>query len=132
MSGFLGTYHVNLDEKGRLNVPSKFRAILENSYGPQLITVVMRDYLVVFPEKEWEKNESKLENLSGLSEKDREEMRQYYARASECEVKSGKILIPQSQREAVGLTKELVLVGMSKTFEIWASERWKASGLNRL
>lgn len=131
MSGFLGTYTVSLDEKGRINVPSKFKVILENAYGPQLITVVMGHYLVVFPQREWEKNENKLEGLSGLSPQDRDEMRQYYARASECEVKSGKVLIPQFQREAAGLSKELVLVGMSKTFEIWAASRWKSAAPGR-
>ncbi len=39
---------------------------------------------------------------------------------------SGKILIPQNQREIAGLEKEIALVGMSKTFEIWSKDRWDA------
>lgn len=131
MSGFLGTYSVNLDEKGRINVPAKFKSILESHYGPQMVLVVMDDYLAVFPQREWESNEEKLSNLSGLSPDDRNEMRKYYSRASEGELKSGKLLIPQNQRDSIGLAKEVVLVGMSKTFEIWSSDRWKASSMER-
>ncbi len=124
MNGFLGTYTVNMDDKGRLNVPSKFKAILERFYDPQMVICVMDNFLIAFPQKEWQVNEEKLNSLSGLDREDRQKMREFYSRASECEMKSGKMLIPQLQREAAGLNKEVVLVGMSKTFEIWAGDRW--------
>jgi len=124
MNGFLGTYTINLDEKGRINVPAKFKTILDKSYDSQMVVCVMDDFLIAFPQKEWQINEEKLSGLSGLDREDRSKMREFYSRASECELKSGKILIPQNQRDAAGLNKEVVLVGMSKTFEIWAVERW--------
>ena len=124
MSGFLGTYHVNLDEKGRINVPSKLRAILEREYDPNLVLCVMDDFLIAFPQKEWEINEEKMSALSAFDTKDRNRLREFYSRASECNMKSGKILIPPNQREMAGLNKEVALVGMSKTFEIWAKDRW--------
>ncbi len=127
MNGFLGTYTVNMDEKGRLNVPSKFKAILERFYDPQMVVCVMDNFLIAFPQREWQVNEEKLNSLSGLDREDRQKMREFYSRASECELKSGKLLIPQLQREAAGLNKEVVLVGMSKTFEIWAGDRWSQS-----
>ena len=116
-----------MDEKGRLNVPSKFKAILERFYDPQMVICVMDNFLIAFPQKEWQVNEEKLNSLSGLDREDRQKMREFYSRASECEMKSGKMLIPQLQREAAGLNKEVVLVGMSKTFEIWAGDRWSQS-----
>lgn len=125
MSGFLGTYHVNLDEKGRINVPSKLRAILEHEYDPNLVLCVMDEFLIAFPQKEWDSNEEKLSHLSAFESEDRNRLRQFYSRASECAMKSGKILIPSNQREIAGLNKEVVLVGMSKTFEIWAQDRWE-------
>lgn len=127
MNGFLGTYTVNMDDKGRLNVPSKFKAILERFYDPQMVICVMDNFLIAFPQKEWQVNEEKLNSLSGLDREDRQKMREFYSRASECEMKSGKMLIPQLQREIAGLNKEVVLVGMSKTFEIWAGDRWSQS-----
>ncbi len=129
MNGFLGTYNISLDDKGRLNVPVKFRATLEKEYGPHLVICVMDDFLIVFPQKEWSDNEGKLSGLNAFDKEDRNRLREFYAAAAECEIKSGKILVPAQQREAAGLTKEAILVGMSKTFEIWASDRWvKASG----
>ena len=125
MNGFLGTYSISLDDKGRINVPAKFRAILEKEYGPHLVVCVMEDFLVMFPQQEWANNEQKLSHLEAFEKKDRDRLREFYARAAECEIKSGKILIPQHQREAAGLEKEAVLVGMSKTFEIWAPDRWE-------
>ena len=124
MNGFLGTYNISLDDKGRLNVPAKFRATLEKEYGPHLVVCVMDGFLIVFPQNEWATNEEKLSHLNAFDKGDRNRLREFYAGATECEIKSGKILLPANQREAAGLKKDAVLVGMSKTFEIWAPDRW--------
>ncbi|MFQ5450184.1 MAG: division/cell wall cluster transcriptional repressor MraZ [Nitrospinaceae bacterium] len=129
MNGFLGTYNINLDDKGRFNVPAKFRVLLEKDYGPHLVICVMDNFLIVFPQREWAENENKLSDLNAFDKEDRTRLREFYSRASECEMKSGKILIQAHQRDMAGLKKESVLVGMSKTFEIWSQERWaKTSG----
>ncbi|MBT6346791.1 MAG: cell division/cell wall cluster transcriptional repressor MraZ, partial [Nitrospina sp.] len=65
MNSFLGTYNISLDDKGRLNVPAKFRGALEQS-GPQLVVCVMDNYLVVFPQNEWAENETKLSELNAF------------------------------------------------------------------
>jgi MraZ protein len=126
INGFLGTHHLTLDEKGRINVPAKFRAVLEREENVNLVMVVMDRFLIVFPQHEWTANEAKMNNLSAFDREDRDRLREYYARAAECEMKSGKVLVPGTQRETAGLTREVVLVGMSKTFEIWSRDRWEA------
>ena len=123
MNGFLGTYSVSLDDKGRLNVPSKFKGLLERD-SPQLVICVMSGFLIVFPQREWAANEEKLYHLNAFDKSDRTRLREFYSRATECEMKSGKILIPAAQREAAGLKKEVMIVGMSKTFELWAPDRF--------
>jgi len=123
MSSFLGTYNISLDEKGRFNVPAKFRGTLEQS-GPHLVVCAMEPFLVVFPQKEWAENEEKLSTLNAFNKEDRTRLREFYSRATDCEMKSGKILLPLNLRDIAGLKKEAVLVGMSKTFEIWSPERW--------
>ena len=123
MSSFLGTYNISLDEKGRFNVPAKFRGTLEQS-GPQLVVCAMEPFLVVFPQKEWAENEEKLSTLNAFNKEDRTRLREFYSRATDCEMKSGKILLPLNLRDIAGLKKEAVLVGMSKTFAIWSPERW--------
>ena len=123
MSSFLGTYNISLDEKGRFNVPAKFRGTIDQS-GPQLVVCAMEPFLVVFPQKEWAENEEKLSTLNAFNKEDRTRLREFYSRATDCEMKSGKILLPLNLRDIAGLKKEAVLVGMSKTFEIWSPERW--------
>ena len=127
MSSFLGTYNISLDEKGRFNVPAKFRGTLDQS-GPQLVVCAMAPVLVVFPQKEWAENEEKLSTLNAFNKEDRTRLREFYSRATDCEMKSGKILLPLNLRDIAGLKKEAVLVGMSKTFEIWSPERWGRQG----
>ena len=127
MSGFLGTYNISLDEKGRFNVPAKFRGTLDQS-GPQLVVCAMEPFLVVFPQKEWAENEEKLSTLNAFNKEDRTRLREFYSRATDCEMKSGKILLPLNLRDIAGLKKEAVLVGMSKNFEIWSPERWGRQG----
>ena len=124
MNGFLGTYSVSLDDKGRFNVPVKFKVLLEQG-SPQLVVCVMDGFLIVFPQQEWGSNEEKLNHLNAFDKTDRTRLREFYAGATECEIKSGKILIPATQRLAAGLKKEVLIVGMSKTFELWDPGRWK-------
>ncbi len=123
MPGFLGSYNISIDDKGRVTIPSKFRAVLEKKYGLDLVVSFKGDYLLIFPEKEWEVNEENQRNYNAFDEENRNKMRRYYEMSSDCEVKSGKILIPANLREAAGLKKDVVLIGMSRTFEIWDKDR---------
>mgnify|MGYP001239352295 CR=1 FL=1 len=128
MNGFLGTYYVNLDDKGRANVPAKFRIVLEGHNNPNVVVCMMDNYLIVFPQREWLLNEEKLNDLSAFNKEDRSRLREFYSRADECELKSGKLLVQSSLRKMAGLSKEAVLVGMSRTFEIWSRNRWEEAG----
>ncbi len=123
MPGFLGSYNISIDDKGRITIPSKFRAVLEKKYGLDLVVSLKGDYLLIFPEKEWEVNEENQRNINAFDEENRKSMRRYYEMSSDCEVKSGKILIPANLREAAGLKKDVILIGMSRTFEIWDKDR---------
>jgi MraZ protein len=125
MNGFLGTYYVNLDDKGRANVPAKFRSILEKDNNLNMVVCVMDDFLIVFPQDEWKLNEEKMNDLSAFDTADRNRLREFYSRADECEMKSGKVLVPSRLRKMAELNKEVVLVGMSRTFEIWSKDRWE-------
>lgn len=125
MNGFLGTYSISIDDKGRFTVPSKFRNILETEYGPQLVISEMDGYLVVFPQQEWSIIKEKWGDFNELSSESRREKRKVFARAGECEMKSGgKILIQSNLRELAGLKKEALLIGMTKSFEIWSPENY--------
>jgi len=128
---FLGTTPIILDDKGRFNVPSRIKSTLDRKYNSNLIIFVKENYLIISPQNEWIESKKDWEKLNTFDDDDgkRKKMRKVLSRASECQMKSGKILIPANQRQDVGLVKEAVLVGMSNTFEIWSKEQWeKESG----
>lgn len=128
---FLGTTPIILDDKGRFNVPSRIKSTLDRKYNSNLIIFVKENYLIISPQNEWIESKKDWEKLNTFDDNDgkRKKMRKVLSRASECQMKSGKILIPANQRQDVGLVKEAVLVGMSNTFEIWSKEQWeKESG----
>ncbi|MEZ0344076.1 MAG: division/cell wall cluster transcriptional repressor MraZ [Caldimicrobium sp.] len=118
---FRGKFKHNLDEKGRLSLPSKFREVLRVRYGTEtLIITNMPECLVVYPVSEWKKLEERLLNLPFGMREAREFLRYFLGSAEECEPdKQGRILIPQTLREEIQVEREVVLLGMLTYFEIW-------------
>lgn len=118
----LGEYRHNVDTKGRVSLPSKFRTDLGQYY---VITKGLDDCLFVYSKKEWETFENKLKQLPLTSEDARTFTRFFFGGASECEVdKQGIINIPQVLREYANIKKDVVIVGVSTRVEIWDSEKW--------
>ena len=125
MIGFSGTYHISIDEKGRINVPAKIKTTLEQKYDADLVMYVKDKYIAIFPEKEWLVNVEKYNHLNAFEDEGRETLRKLYAQAEECKIRSGKILIPAALRERVYLSREAVLVGVNTSFEIWPKDSWE-------
>ena len=118
----LGEYRHNVDTKGRVSVPSKFRADLGQSF---VVTKGLDNCLFVYSKKEWETFENKLKEPPLTHNDARSFMRFFFAGATECEVdKQGRINIPQVLREYAGIKKDVVIVGVSTRAEIWDSSNW--------
>lgn len=119
----LGEFKHNLDLKGRIAVPAKFRGKL---IGGAIITRGLDKCLFVFNVKEWEVLAQKLIALPLAQANSRAFVRLMLAGAMDVEVdKQGRILIPDYLREYAGLKKEAVVAGLYNRFEIWDSENWK-------
>lgn len=119
----LGEYRHNLDSKGRIAVPAKFRAKLS---AGAIITRGLDRCLFVFSGKEWEVLAQKLIALPLAAANSRAFVRLMLAGAMDVELdKQGRILIPDYLREYSGLKKEAILVGLYNRIEIWDSEAWK-------
>ena len=119
----IGQYTHTIDDKNRVSLPAKFRAIL----GKKLIlTPGLDKCLFLFTEAEWKKVSSKLsENSSLLSADMRSFTRFMYGGASEAEVDSiGRILIPDFLKERSGLGSKAVLIGVQNRVEIWNESSW--------
>ena len=115
-----GEYFPNIDQKGRMNFPSKLRDGLGERF---YITRWMEPCLVVFSEEEWElickKIKSQPFSLSGDAQR--------YLSTNACLVepdKQGRVSIPQNLRERAGITKEVAVIGVLDRAEIWDKERW--------
>lgn len=118
----LGEYRHNLDTKGRVSVPSKFRDDLGQSF---VITKGLDNCLFVYSKAEWQNFEEKLNTLPITNQEARSFKRFFFSGATECEVdKQGRVNIPQILREYAQLQKDVVIVGLSNRAEIWNNENW--------
>lgn len=124
---FRGAVKFNLDVKGRMAIPAKFRRLLEICCeGRVVVTVDHAEHcLQMYPESEWEQVERKLVSLPSLDPKVRQLKRILMGNAAECEMdKNGRILLPSKLREYANLEKEVVMSGQGNKFEIWDETAW--------
>ncbi len=123
---FRGRYENNIDPKGRISIPARFREILLQKYDDPRVFVTNFDFcLLVFPYSEWIELENKASKFSMFNKESRAFIRFFFSSAAECSLDNqGRILIPQSLRKYAGLEKEVVLLGALKKIEIWDRKRW--------
>lgn len=122
----IGEYQHNIDIKGRVAVPAKFRDDLGSQF---YITKGLDDCLFVLPLSEWSRLEEKIRAMP--ISKARGLQRFFFSGAAEVQPdKQGRILIPQQLREHAKLNKEITLIGTLNRVEIWDSEKWKEFNSN--
>lgn len=120
----MGEYHHNIDAKGRLAIPARFREGLGERF---VATKGLDNCLFVFPMDEWTRLEEKLKALPFTRADARAFVRFFFAGAAECELDAqGRILIPEHLRTYAKLEKECVILGVSNRVEIWAKSEWEA------
>ena len=118
---FSGKAYHNVDAKGRLFIPAVYREELGNQF---IVAKGFSDpYLVVYPMREWESLIAKIDAL-GLDKDVRAMKRYIMMSANQTEMDTqGRIVLTKEHREFAGLEKEVLIVGMSNTLEIWDSSR---------
>ncbi len=120
---FIGEFQHNLDNKGRIAVPAKFRNKLT---GGAIVTRGLDHCLFVFTNKDWEVLAQKLIALPLAQANSRAFARLMLAGAVDAELdKQGRILIPDYLREYAGLKKQTTVAGLYNRIEIWDSEVWR-------
>ena len=119
---FMGEYHHNIDEKGRLIMPSKFRYDLGENF---IVTRGIDSCLFVYPKETWNKLTSKLNELSFTKKDVRSFQRFFLSAATLSEFdKQGRINIPTPLADYAYLTKECVVIGVNDRIEIWSKENF--------
>ncbi|MGF3066726.1 division/cell wall cluster transcriptional repressor MraZ [Facklamia sp. P12945] len=119
----MGEYQHNIDSKGRLIMPAKFRPELGSTF---IVTRGLDGCLFGYPMNAWETIEEKLKQLP-LAKKDaRKFTRFFYSAATEVEIdKQGRINLPKNLIEFAKIDKECRVIGVSDRIEIWSSELWE-------
>jgi MraZ protein len=120
---FLGEYEHNLDDKGRLAVPARFREDLGDGV---VITRGFDRCLMGFPRAVWTRLAEQVSNLSLGQGEARNLRRLLFSGAADIMLdRQGRILIPQNLREYAGLGEQVIVAGLNTHFEIWSNERWQ-------
>lgn len=120
--GMTNTYYHNIDAKGRINFPAKFREVLGESFW---IARGMGDkHLTVYSQKQWEQISEEVEAVPGIQG---EKLRRWlFSGAVEVTPdKQGRIILPQALRKFASLDKDVVVIGAGNKAEIWDQERWE-------
>jgi MraZ protein len=120
---FIGEYGHNLDDKGRLAVPKKFRPDLSKG---AVVTRGLDNCLFLYTNEEWEKLAEKLANLPFAQANTRAFARLMLAGAMDVSMdKQGRVIIPEYLRTFAGLTKNVVVAGLYNRLELWDQEKWE-------
>jgi MraZ protein len=123
---FRGISTINLDEKGRLTIPTRYREQLTDLTTTVVVTIDTQDQcLLLYTIEEWEHIEKKIEQLPALDHSARRVQRLLIGHATELEVDNNfRLLLPPELRAYANLAKQIKLVGQGRKFEIWDSEVW--------
>ena len=119
---FIGEYQHNLDAKGRIIVPSKFRDELHTTF---ILTRGLDGCLTIYSLKQWEKMFEEVDKLPTTKKAARQYVRMLTSTATECTLDNqGRIQIPSFLSKPVNISKECVVIGSNDHIEIWDKSTW--------
>lgn len=126
---FRGNNPINLDVKGRLAIPARYRdALMAQCSGCLVATIDIQDKcLFVYPLPEWEKIEAQISALPTFNPTTRRLQRLLIGHARELELDgNGRVLIPPELRAYAEIDKKTMLVGQGRRFELWDLDSWNS------
>ncbi len=123
---FQGASALSLDAKGRMNIPARHRdALSVQCEGRVTLTKHPHGCLLLFPRPVWEQHREQIANWPMSA---RAWQRIFLGNACDVEMDSaGRILISPELRNAVGLTRDVMLLGMGSHFEVWDAAKLEES-----
>lgn len=124
---FRGLSQLSLDAKGRMSLPSRYRERLQSYCQGELVLTVdpAGGCLWIYPLPDWERIEAKLMELSSFNPSVRAVQRLMVGHAHDVGMDgSGRILVPPTLRDSVGIAQKVALVGQMNKFELWDEAAW--------
>lgn len=126
MSGFLGSYTHQIDEKDRLSLPSSFRREAEGE--PMVLVHAFPEALTLYPQHSWAEVESRLREQLRQDPRARSIVLRVTANAAEVAIdKQGRILVPRRLQEAAGISGPTLIVGLIDRIELWNPDRFDSA-----
>jgi len=120
---FIGEYSHNIDEKGRLAIPVKFRTDLLKG---AVVTKGLDNCLFLYTMDAWQERAEKWSKLPVNQKNSRAFARHMLAGAMDVSTdKQGRIMLPEYLRKYAGISKNVVVAGLYDRIELWDSETWK-------
>ena len=126
---FRGITQVNLDAKGRLAIPTRFRDVIgERCAQKMVLTVDHRERcLLLYPAPDWANVEAQINAMPNHTKAARRLQYMMVGHATDLEVDgAGRVSVPSVLREHARLEKRVVLMGQNSRFEIWSESLWQA------
>ena len=118
----LGQHRYQLDAKGRIALPAKFRAAFKAGV---YLTLGQDGCLFAYPKGEWQRRGSEVRSSPLSGQEARNYARMFFGNADRVDLDNqGRLVIPQALRARVGLDREAVVVGVGERLEIWAGPAW--------
>ncbi|MGB0204608.1 MAG: division/cell wall cluster transcriptional repressor MraZ [Neptuniibacter sp.] len=124
---FRGVNQINLDAKGRMAIPARYREQITTCCSGQLVATIDTEErcLLLYPLEEWEVIQEKIESLPSFNPAARRIQRLLIGHATDIDMDgNGRLLLPGPLREYAELDKKIVLLGQGQKFEIWSESRW--------
>lgn len=123
---FYGEYSHSIDRKGRLILPSRFREISrENNIERFFLTRGLDKCIFMFSEYEWATQEQKFKSMPFTKKESRSFNRMFFAGAMDVTPdKQGRFIIPTYLKEFSGISKDVMVVGVSSRIELWDKKTW--------
>ncbi len=122
---FRGINAINLDSKGRLAIPARYR----DGLGEQVVVTIDTEEacLLLYPVLQWQTIEDSLQRLPSFNAGARRIQRLLIGHATDITLDgNGRTLLPPLLRDYANLDKKVVMIGQGNKFEIWDETSWQA------
>ncbi|PCJ20219.1 MAG: cell division/cell wall cluster transcriptional repressor MraZ [Gammaproteobacteria bacterium] len=126
---FRGISPLNLDSKGRIVMPSRYRdRVREEADGCLILTIDTEEpCLLLYMLKDWQEIEKKVSALPSFNKAARRIQRLLVGHATDVDMDAnGRMLVAPALRQYAQLEKKVVLVGQGAKFELWNESTWEA------
>jgi len=121
-----GNATATVDDKGRLKIPSGFRAFIDASWGSDFyVTSLSGESGLIYPLPVWQEIEERLAKLPSFDPTKKKflDRTNYYGQLASAD-KSGRVLIPALLRESAEMTGEVAVLGSLNYLEVWNHQRF--------